>query len=85
MISNSNPSTKKMAESVATGVGDEGGVVVVLFSGPHNLRLRRQWEPSRSVLLRPTAGGRGGGGGASAPSFPFLMVPHFLSLAPAIT
>ncbi len=38
--------TKEVAESVATGIVDEGGVLVVLLGGSHYLGLCRKWESS---------------------------------------
>jgi hypothetical protein len=51
-----------VAERVAAGFGDVGGVAVVLLRRPHDLRLSRPGEPARP--RGSTAPGAGGGAGA---------------------
>ena len=50
-----------MAEGVAAGLGDVGGVAVVLLRRAHDLRLRRRREPPRTSG-RPASGASAGAG-----------------------
>ena len=45
-----------MAKGVATGIVDEGGVLVILLRCSHYFWLRRRWEPPNAAVLGGAAG-----------------------------
>jgi hypothetical protein len=58
-----------VAEGVAAGLGDVGGIAVVLLRRAHDLRLRRRREPPRTRGC-PASGATAGAGPRIAGGIP---------------